>query len=67
MHKNRTFMPFQSLYDLPHSQIPKPYLVTHAPTSDPLSTRIAKARCDAIFRVRMLDVRLEAPGGVVVP
>jgi hypothetical protein len=48
-------------------QIPKPKLVILTSTSDPLSTCIAKARRDAIFRVRAPGVRLKSPRGGVVP
>jgi hypothetical protein len=42
-------MPFQSLHNLPRLQIPKPNFMILTSTSDPLSTRVTKPRCDAVF------------------
>jgi hypothetical protein len=60
-------MTIENLDYFPTLQVPEIDFIVFAARNDPFSTCDAKTRCNAIFRVGMARVGLEAAGGVVVP
>jgi len=58
---------FKDLDNFPGLQVPDVDLVVLAARDDPFPARDAEACGDAVLRVHVADVRLEASRGVIIP